>query len=64
MGRNKKLRKGIESLERQIQLHREKIFRENLKDVPDTGLINKWFRDIEIFEGEIVKKAKRLRKGE
>lgn len=60
MGRSKKLRKGIESLERQIQIHGDKIQSELRKPNPDSDLIAKWERDIKGFNGEIEKKAKRL----
>jgi len=53
MGKNKRLRKQIASLERQIELHREKIAEEYDKPSPDLRAIRKWEKDIDIFHQEV-----------
>jgi peptidoglycan hydrolase CwlO-like protein len=60
MGENKKQRKGIASLLEQIETHEAKIARESTKPQPNEGRIHKWEKDIQIFEGEIAKKARKL----
>lgn len=57
--REKRLRKGLESIEKQIRAHREKLKKfwqdkEYLKEY--------WEKQIESFEKEIEKKKKRLEK--
>lgn len=58
--REKRLKKGIESIEKQIKLHREKIKR--FGDEKDY-LEGYWEKQIEVFEKEKKKKERKLRLG-
>ena len=68
MGRNKKLRKQIASVEFQIEEHLEKIKEEKIKLSLDPYLIHKWEKDILVFQKRIERyqaqlMRKRKRKG-
>ena len=60
MGQNKKLRKRIAGLLAQVESHEQKIAEELQKEAPNKTLIDKWRKDIHIFELEVVKAARRL----
>lgn len=55
MGRNKRLRKQIAGLERQIAKHELKIASEYAKDYPDARGIAKWRDDIARLRREVTK---------
>ncbi len=57
MGRRKKLEKGIDSLEKQIEIHKEK-----LKTAGTPELRKYWEKEIEKFQNEIAKKKTQLTK--
>jgi hypothetical protein len=46
MGRNKKFRKRLESLESELIGHYLKLAEEEAKNLPDQGLINYWRKEI------------------
>ncbi len=57
--RKKRLEKGIKSIEKQIELHKEKIKKyKNEKDY----LEEYWEKQIEIFEKEKKKREQKLRR--
>jgi hypothetical protein len=60
MGKNKKLRKGIESLERRIGEHEDKIARERGRFNPDAGLISHWANEIKGWQQQIERKRNHL----
>lgn len=53
-------RKAIQSLEKRILEHREKIRLQLLKENPDRGLIDHWEKEIRAFEKGIQQASKRL----
>jgi hypothetical protein len=53
-------KRKILSLQRQIQIHEEKLSIEEEKAIPDEGLINHWKREIRGFYVGISKTKKRL----
>lgn len=53
-------RKTIDSLNRRITEHREKIRLEYKKERPDLGLIQHWEKEIRAFEKGIQQALKRL----
>jgi peptidoglycan hydrolase CwlO-like protein len=57
---HKNHKKAIDSLNKQIAKHQEKIKLELEKDFPDQGLIRHWEKEIRAFEENIQKKLKRL----
>jgi hypothetical protein len=57
---NKNHKKAIESLEKRIFEHQEKIRLELNKENPDFGLINHWKKEIKAFEKGIQQALKRL----
>ncbi len=59
----KEFLKQIESLNRKINEHEEKIKRERQKSYPDEGRIKHWEREIQAFKNAIEKAQKRLRRG-
>ncbi len=59
---NKRLKKKIEGLTRQVNQHEEKIKRERLKKSPDEGMIQHWRVEIASFKKGIEKTIKRLSK--
>lgn len=59
MGKRRYQRKQ-HSLEARIHEHGEKIAQERLKDVPDTGLIRHWEREIAAFQTGIERARKRM----
>ena len=61
VGQNKRLRKRLQGLEYQIQVHQEKVRRELGKPQPDWGLIVKWEREIRAWEEERRRLIRRLR---
>lgn len=62
MGKNRDLKKRIESLEERIREHRAKISFEKRKAHPDDGLIRFWEREISNYRDEIERKYRRLRR--
>jgi chromosome segregation ATPase len=62
MGKNRDLKKRIESLEERIREHRAKISSERRKAHPDDGLIRFWEREISNYSDEIERKYRRLRR--
>jgi hypothetical protein len=59
---NKRLKKKIEGLRKQINQHEEKIKRERLHNLPDEGMIKHWKVEIASFKKGIEKTLKRLNK--
>ncbi|MGR3303697.1 MAG: hypothetical protein ACUZ8I_14525 [Candidatus Scalindua sp.] len=59
---NRRLKKKIEGLTRQVNQHEEKIKRERLKNSPDEGMIQYWRVEIASFKKGIEKIIKRLNK--
>lgn len=59
---NKRLKKKIEGLRKQVNQHEEKIKRERLKTSPDEGMIKHWKVEIASFKKGIEKIIKRLNK--
>jgi len=60
MGRNRDLKKRIESLEERIHEHRAKIDAETRSPLPDFGLIRYWEREISNYIDQIERKRRRL----
>jgi len=58
----KRFLKQIESFEKLIRVHKEKIEKEKAKPVPDSGLIKYWEREISVYTDEIVKANRRLKR--
>jgi len=58
MGKKKKIEKSIESLEKQIEIHREKI---RVHGGESDFVKDYWEKQIEIFEGVIRKKKGKLK---
>jgi len=56
MSNQKKIKKSIESLEKQIERHKDKIKSGKVSEV----ILDYWEKEIEIFEREIEKKKKKL----
>jgi len=59
MGRNRRLRKGIRSLQDRIREHEDFIAKEKGRFNPDTGLISHWDKEIKMV-AEIERKRRRL----
>lgn len=55
--------KQMESSEKLIREHKDKIKEEKAKPVPDRGLIKYWEREIIVYAEEIEKANKRLKRG-
>ena len=53
-------RKAIQSLEKRIAEHQEKIRLESLQESPNSGLIQHWQKEIRAFEKGIQQALKRL----
>jgi peptidoglycan hydrolase CwlO-like protein len=60
MGKNKKLRWQIGSLERRIREHEDKIAMEKERFNPDDGLITHWQKEINGWQRQIESKRNRL----
>ncbi len=59
----KKFRKSVESIQRQIEIHYEKIANEQQKPVPDENLITYWQKEIAGLQKSLARAEKRLRRG-
>jgi hypothetical protein len=59
----KKFLKSLESIRRQIEIHHQKILNEQDKLVPDTNLINHWYKEIVGLNKSLIRAEKRLRRG-
>ena len=59
----KRYLKQIKSFEQLILKHKEKIAMEKAKPIPDSGLINYWEREINVYTDEIEKANRRLKRG-
>jgi hypothetical protein len=59
---NKRLKKKIEGLKKQISKHEAKIRKEKLKTSPDEGMIKHWEAEIISFKKGIEKIIRRLNK--
>lgn len=59
---NKRLKKKIEGLKKQIRQHEDKIRRERMKNFPDEGMIKHWEVEIASFKKVIEKIMRRLNK--
>jgi len=59
----KKYIKQIQSFNRVISEHLEKINNEKLKNNPNDKLLHYWEKEIEKFKNEIIKSEKRLSRG-
>ena len=62
MGKKKYI-KQIQSFNRVISEHLEKINNEKLKNNPNDKLLHYWEKEIEKFKNEIIKSEKRLSRG-
>ena len=58
----KRFLKRIQSLQQQIDEHKEKIVQEKQNPNPDEGLIQHWQREITAFMKSIERVEKRLRR--
>jgi len=59
----KKFRKSVESIQRQIEIHHQKIVYERQKLVPDENLINYWGKEILGLSKSLDRAENRLRRG-
>ena len=59
---NKRLRKKIESLKKQVRQHEDKLRKERMKNSPDEGMIRHWEVEISSFRAGIDKIMRRLNK--
>ncbi|MFZ3066082.1 MAG: hypothetical protein WA277_12455 [Nitrospirota bacterium] len=59
---NKRLKKKIESLKKQLIQHENKIRKARIKDFPDEGMIRHWEVEIASFKKGIEKIMRRLNK--
>ena len=59
---NKRLKKKIESLKKQIVQHEEKIKKEKMRNFQDEGMIRHWEAEIASFRTGIAKIMRRLNK--
>lgn len=59
---NKRLKKKIEGLKKQIKQHEDKIRRERMKNFSDEGMIKHWEVEITSFKKGIEKVMRRLNK--
>jgi len=64
LGKKRRYRRKIESLEERIREHQKKIQRERGKDKPDERLIAHWEKEIRAFQEAIRRAKKRLGLGE
>lgn len=60
MGKNKRVRKRINSLELRIREHEQKIAAEEERFNPDAGLIDHWKKEIKGWQEQIERKRKHL----
>ena len=60
MGRNRDLRRKIASLRRRIGEHEGKIQQQSAERSPDDGLIAHWRHEIDTWEKELARLARRL----
>lgn len=58
MSGKKRAKKGIESLEKQIQIHKEKLRKAQAEG--NIGLVNYYEKEIEHFEQAIEKRKRRI----
>lgn len=63
MGRNKKLRVRIVSLEQRITDHQIKIAIERQRTTPNLNLIRHWVVEIKAWEQTVGQPTRRLKKG-
>jgi len=59
----KKFRKSVESIQRQIEVHHQKIVDQQQQPVPDENLIRYWEKEITGLEKSLARAEKRLRRG-
>ena len=59
---NKRLKKKIESLKKQIRQHEDKIRKEKIKNYPEEGMIKHWETEIASFRTGMLKVMRRLNK--
>lgn len=64
MGHNKKERRVIAGLLKHIEIHEQKIKIEQVRDIPNQSLIQKWRTEIQAAEATIIRRTKRLPGGE
>jgi hypothetical protein len=57
---NRAIRKAIQSLRQQIELHEWKVAQERLKPKPNEGVISHWEREIEGFTIRVHRLEERL----
>lgn len=62
VGENKRLKKQLEGLQLQVDLHNRKIADELRKGNPDRGLIEHWQKEVDIWHTQIQKKKERLKR--
>jgi hypothetical protein len=63
MGRNKKLRIRIASLQQRITDHRIKVALERQRPTPNASLIRHWSVEIKAWEHTVEQLTRRLKKG-
>jgi hypothetical protein len=60
----KQYERSLNSLKKQLKIHRDKLAKEKLKNTPDYGLINYWEKEIKLkILVNIEKAEKRLKRG-
>jgi peptidoglycan hydrolase CwlO-like protein len=59
----RKFRKSVESIQRQIEIHHQKIIDQQQQPVPDENLIRYWEKEIAGLEKSLARAEKRLRRG-
>ncbi|MCP4418293.1 MAG: hypothetical protein GY805_16855 [Chloroflexi bacterium] len=57
---NRAIRKAIQSLRRQIEVHEHKVVQEKSKLEPDEGVIHHWEKEIEAFTIRVRRLEDRL----
>jgi len=62
MGKKKKIKKSIESIEKRIKEHKEKIGKYEKESGKDYALKEYWKREIEDFEEKKEEQIKKLKK--
>ncbi|MBW4483656.1 MAG: hypothetical protein KME14_14035 [Tildeniella torsiva UHER 1998/13D] len=59
----KKFQKSVNSIQRQIEIHHQKVADEQRKTIPDEGLIVYWQKEIAGLQKSLARAEKRLRRG-
>jgi len=62
MGRNKELRKKITAQKKVVEVHDEKIRREQMKPIPNESYVRGWKREIDTARKNIERLIRRLKR--